>query len=1069
MRSSTSSVRKEAIQSASFEGLFIPTHTLLRGTTMDLRGKAYVVFDSVSGATEMNRAIEGHRVEGRSIVATMPRDTTEELQSILYGAGTDYSTAVAPPGFEAPEEEGVEIEPARAVPVEEEEELPDVGLGEDTPALRPEDSAVFGPLIETIHEAQVAAEAQGIGFSPANFPTEYRARHALQQIVRYKNGDNQMRSNSYANIIAQAAEGRFTPAAGLPLVCGLLFQPDLAPMSRYVMVRLLGGLLVRWGSALSPSGDTLPDVTGRVWPIWVVIRPMLISEAHYERGQGRELMSTLAKAVDIPPIMACIRNSCESEDRDERYSAAAALAVLGTTLSMEIILRVVNALCSNEPTDDEINAPEDVVRHRWVYRRATGLRALHQLAMMAGTGLAPHAGEVCHSLMGLTGLDDDEVDQGPINFDLPEIGGVHLGHAAVAAVATVAEQIFPYAGAHLVEAVLPSLFARINRSEMVRSPQLLGAIGFTVALDRNPRTAQANIRDLVRVICNIARSDSSPALTARAMSVVRQLLRHEFMSPPTVRAHRQAWENFIEEMVVGRGGDGLIAAFGQLAGTDSMVDPAVYRAASEAADGLLLLGAKQLRTVMIQLLHANSTDDRPGVFRSFALGVIGRIFTKYGVMGLDANAMTDLLRVTVASLHLATDDPAPIIAGLAAIIGAIPDSTLTFDSLVNPVAAQLLALFSIEHGYTRARAAECLGSLAPVLATTESGLHELAKAARTLHVRFQTEAEPETVAAMLRGLAPIIDSLGPALEDDNLREEITNIVANVSKIMKNRHEDVAEAALGLVAQLARTCDEHSIEVDAREWMRHAYDMLDMFAARKKTVRRACVATFGLIAEVVGPQNVLETLLANLRRTGGTQDRQLRVCTTIAIAVVAHTCGAFTVVPYLANEYRVPDGSIQTAVLKALSFMFEYITEAGTEYLPSVTTLITNALEDRNAVHRQTACACVKHIAIHCGAQHPDIVAHLLNYVFPNILEPVPHLLNAALEAVDACRVALGAPIIMQYVQPGLFHPAKRVRDIYWQLYNGLLVADPDGMTAAYPFIPDEPGRCYSRPELDYIA
>ena len=47
--------------------------------------------------------------------------------------------------------------------------------------------------------------------------------------------------------------------------------------------------------------------------------------------------------------------------------------------------------------------------------------------------------------------------------------------------------------------------------------------------------------------------------------------------------------------------------------------------------------------------------------------------------------------------------------------------------------------------------------------------------------------------------------------------------------------------------------------------------------------------------------MLATLLNNLK----VQERQNRVCTTVAIAIVAETCAPFTVLPALMNEYRVP--------------------------------------------------------------------------------------------------------------------------------------------------------------------
>ena len=51
-------------------------------------------------------------------------------------------------------------------------------------------------------------------------------------------------------------------------------------------------------------------------------------------------------------------------------------------------------------------------------------------------------------------------------------------------------------------------------------------------------------------------------------------------------------------------------------------------------------------------------------------------------------------------------------------------------------------------------------------------------------------------------------------------------------------------------------------------------------------------TFGYIAKAIGPHDVLSTLLNNLK----VQERQLRVCTNVAIGIVAETCNPFTVLP-----------------------------------------------------------------------------------------------------------------------------------------------------------------------------
>jgi splicing factor 3B subunit 1 len=56
-------------------------------------------------------------------------------------------------------------------------------------------------------------------------------------------------------------------------------------------------------------------------------------------------------------------------------------------------------------------------------------------------------------------------------------------------------------------------------------------------------------------------------------------------------------------------------------------------------------------------------------------------------------------------------------------------------------------------------------------------------------------------------------------------------------------------------------------------------------------------------------------------------------------------------------------NVQNGCLKALSFLFEYIGEMGKDYIWAVSTLLEDALMDRDLVHRQTACATVKQMAL----------------------------------------------------------------------------------------------------------
>eukprot|EP00762_Andalucia_godoyi_P004075 ANDGO_06376.mRNA.1 U2 snRNP component prp10 len=308
-----------------------------------------------------------------------------------------------------------------------------------------------------------------------------------------------------------------------------------------------------------------------------------------------------------------------------------------------------------------------------------------------------------------------------------------------------------------------------------------------------------------------------------------------------------------------------------------------------------------------------------------------------------------------------------------------------------------------------------------------------------------------------------------------------DLVARLTPILRNRHERVSEQVIRLIALVADCVVENvdpstasmnvggapKVIVARQEWLRICFDLLELLKSQLRRIRRSAIAAFGRIARAIGPLEVLPPLLANLR----VQERSQRVCTTVAIAIVAESCGAFAVLPALMQEYRIPELNVRTGVLKSLAFLFEYLGSASARFVWAVTPLLQDALSDRDLVHRQTASSAVKFLALGAaGWGYEDCLRHLLNFVFPNILEESPHVISAVREAIDALRIALGPGVILQYLLQGLFHPAQKVREAYWAVYNSLYVGSADALVAFYPRIRDDAvtGCNYSVNELEIM-
>ncbi|KAF2869564.1 splicing factor 3B subunit 1 [Massariosphaeria phaeospora] len=440
--------------------------------------------------------------------------------------------------------------------------------------------------------------------------------------------------------------------------------------------------------------------------------------------------------------------------------------------------------------------------------------------------------------------------------------------------------------------------------------------------------------------------------------------------------------------------------------------------------------------------------DETEAYRKMTVETIDKIISILGVHDVDTRLEERLIDgVLVAFQEQSIEDPI-VIDGFATVVNALGERTKTY---LPQIVEVVLARLNNRSATVRQQAADLISRITFVMQKCDED-PQLVRLGQALY-EYLGEEYPEVLGSILGALRAIVTVVGLHA----FQPPIKDLLPRLTPILRNRHEKVQENTIDLVGRIA---DRGADLVDPREWMRICFELLEMLKAHKKGIRRAANNTFGYIAKAIGPQDVLATLLHNLR----VQERQSRVCTAVAIGIVAETCAPFTVLPGLMNEYRVPELNVQNGVLKSLSFMFEYIGDMAKDYIYAVTPLLEDALIDRDQVHRQTAAAVVKHMALGCvGLDCEDAMLHLLNLLWPNLFETSPHVIDRIVEAIEGVRNAIGAPLVMNYVWAGLFHPARKVRHPYWRLYNDAYVQSADAMVPAYPDVEDEACR---RHELD---
>merc|ERR1719333_1991576 len=651
-------------------------------------------------------------------------------------------------------------------------------------------------------------------------------------------------------------------------------------------------------------------------------------------------------------------------------------------------------------------------RRSWEARH-TGMKIVQQIAVLMGCAVLPHlrglVGAVAH------GLGDDSTKVRTIS---------------ALALAALAEASAPY-GIEGFDPVLKPLWKGVRTHRGKTLAAFLKAIGFVVPL-MDPSFAGYYTREVMVILLReFATPDEE--MKKIVLKVVRQCVGTEGVEADYIRA--EVLPDFCKHFWVRR----------------TALDRRSYQQLVETTEEV----ARKVgcRDVVSRLVDGLKDESEP--FRRMVMEAVGRIVRDQGVAEIDARLEELLVDGALYAYQEQQAEGAQekrvLLEGFSTVVTALgPRAKPYLPQICGTVKWRL----NNKSATVREQAADLISHLAPVLAACEE--EELLGHLGVVLYEYLGEEYPDVLGSILGALGAIVSVAGMT----RMTPPIKDLLPRLTPVLKNRHEKVLENCIELVGRIA---DRGAEFVPAREWMRICFELLETLKAHRRGIRRAAVNTFGYIAKAIGPQDVLATLLNNLK----VQERQNRVCTTVAIAIVAETCSPFTVLPGLLNEYRIPELNVQNGVLKALSFMFEYIGEMGKDYVYAVTPLLEDALMDRDLVHRQTACAAVKHLTLGvAGLGCEDALQHLMNYVWPNIFETSPHVIANVFEAIEAFAVALGPGYVLNYVLQGLYHPARRVREVYWKIYNTLYIYGADALTQYYPALESDETNSYQRTYME---
>lgn len=627
--------------------------------------------------------------------------------------------------------------------------------------------------------------------------------------------------------------------------------------------------------------------------------------------------------------------------------------------------------------------------------RHTGIKIIQQIATLMGVAVLPHLNDLVEIIR--PGLTDEQ-------------GKVRL--IAAFGIASLAEASAPY-GIESFDNVLKPLWdgIRLHRGKTLAA--FLEAIGFIIPLMDSDH-ANYYAREVNHILIREFKSPDDD-MKSVVLKVVTQCVSCSGVDANYVR-EEVAPEYFrcfwIRRMALDR------------------------RNFKAVVDTTLTIAKKIGGAYVIGRLVADLKDPSDP-YRRMVVETVEKITESLGLSDVDSTLEAQLVDGLMFAFQEDgnTQDPCSALKALSVVIEKLGIRAKPYmEQIIGVVKWRL----NNKNTKTREQAADLISSIASVLKACEEDV--LISHMGTVLFEYLGEEFPDVLGSILRAMKSIIEVIG--IED--MQPAINELLPRLTPILKNRHEKVQENCIVLVGMIANKGARY---VSPKEWMRICFELLELLKAPRKAIRKSAVATFGYISKAIGPSNVLVPLLNNLK----VQERTQRVCTTVAIAIVAETCQPYTILPSLMNEYRIPELHVQNGILKSLSFLFEYIGPMAGDYIYAVTPMLEDALVDRDLVHRQTSCSAVGHLALGVrGLGVEDALIHLLNHVWPNIFETSPHVINAVMAAIQGCAVALGPAPILLYLLHGLFHPAKKVREVYWRIYNALYIHAQDGLVPCYP-------------------
>ena len=257
------------------------------------------------------------------------------------------------------------------------------------------------------------------------------------------------------------------------------------------------------------------------------------------------------------------------------------------------------------------------------------------------------------------------------------------------------------------------------------------------------------------------------------------------------------------------------------------------------------LGQKVGVSEIVERIVKNLKDESES-YRKMTLETIEKVVASLGAADIGERLEEQLVDGLLFSFQEQSDGATDLVMlnGFGTVVNALGTRCKPY---LPQIVSTILWRLNNKSAMVRQQAADLISRIAMVM--KQCGEDALMSKLSVVLYEYLGEEYPEVLGSILAALRSIVTVVGI----NSMQPPIKDLLPRLTPILRNRHEKVQENTIDLVGRIA---DRGPESVNAREWMRICFELLDMLKAHKKGIRRAANNTFGFIAKAIGPQDVL---------------------------------------------------------------------------------------------------------------------------------------------------------------------------------------------------------------------